>query len=1185
MATHTGFESPLTKSLPDYDSQPTASGPRASSAWDTVVGILTPLASLKLTVVLFLLALGIVFFGTLAQAEQDIWQVTNHYFRMDLTSFRAALGSAMAWIDLRILFPPAFFPNMPRIPWGYGFFFPSGWLIGIALFLNLTAAHLIRFRVQGRGTALAAGLVLMGLGVLLTIAVVAAGSQQTAMELQLFTDWPSLRILWLLTLCTAVSLTLLAASALIFHRRAGIVVLHAGVGLMMVGELIVGTSAVEGQMHIVEGQTVNYVMDSRKTELAIVDPSDPREDAVVAIPQTLLQKSLRNGTAIQDPALPFDAEVVDLQVNSRRQLAGTAATNPATAGIGLQQVAVPADPVSGTSTSGEANQPAVYVRVLKKGTNEALGVYLFGLQDWFAGKAEKVPVDGKTYDVSLRYKHTYKPYSMHLIDVNQDVYMGTQTPKSYSSELRLVDPTRHTDRKVKIWMNNPLRFAGETFYQSNYGRDQRTGLEYTGLQVVTNTGWRIPYVSCTMMAWGMLAQFGITLWRYVTRRRWGVGPDAAGFDAADFRTADFGTAGNGARGDLEAQSLWQAAGNMPAAAFRGGLAGSASKADWIVPLAVTLLCTLWLLSRAYIPKPNVGQVDLDTFGRLPVMFEGRIKPMDTLARNSLRIVSDRQTFRDENDTQQPAIRWALDVITDSPAAVKHRVFRIQNLEVLDMLGLERRSGFRYAIEEFLPKLDVFGQQVQQARLTDAKQQSVYQKKILELQDRISHYVLLIESFRPAPLRAENLSEDLAREQNRREQHSGGSLPLAVPPRELKGEWQPYSFAEFDGRAQAMAAAQGIHVAPSNPAVDAWTKILRAYGDKSSDAAAFNRSVQDYWTLLRAAPPQEWTPTKTSFETDFNHFAPFYCAMILYMGAFLLGWLSWLGWNVPLRRAALWLTLLTLAAHTLAIAARIYISGRPPITSLYSSTLFVGWFGVVLAILLEFYSPLGIANVVGAFLGFATLLISVLLTTAVPSFKGDSFTVLVAVLDTQFWLATHVTCVTAGYSATLLAGLLGIMYVLRGLLTPSQTSGVAQETTRMIYGTLCFAIFFSFFGTVLGGLWADDSWGRFWGWDPKENGALIIVLWNAVVLHAYWGRMVRERGLAVLSIVGNIVTAWSWFGVNELGIGLHTYGFTEGVLLVLGLVVAAHLIIIAMGLTPERFWRSTRTNRITALGAP
>ena len=91
---------------------------------------------------------------------------------------------------------------------------------------------------------------------------------------------------------------------------------------------------------------------------------------------------------------------------------------------------------------------------------------------------------------------------------------------------------------------------------------------------------------------------------------------------------------------------------------------------------------------------------------------------------------------------------------------------------------------------------------------------------------------------------------------------------------------------------------------------------------------------------------------------------------------------------------------------------------------------------------------------------------------------------------------------------------------------------------MIYGVVCFATLFSFVGTVLGGIWADQSWGRFWGWDPKENGALLIVIWNALILHARWGGMVKQRGMAVLAVVGNIVTAWSWFGTNMLGVGLH-----------------------------------------------
>jgi ABC-type transport system involved in cytochrome c biogenesis permease subunit len=222
--------------------------------------------------------------------------------------------------------------------------------------------------------------------------------------------------------------------------------------------------------------------------------------------------------------------------------------------------------------------------------------------------------------------------------------------------------------------------------------------------------------------------------------------------------------------------------------------------------------------------------------------------------------------------------------------------------------------------------------------------------------------------------------------------------------------------------------------------------------------------------------------------------------------------------------------------------------------------------------------------VAAGAGFLALLIGYKMTTSVVSFKGDTFTVLVAVLDTNFWLATHVTCVAAGYSATFLAGFLGMVYVVRGLFSPSLTPRVGRDITRMIYGTICFAIFFSFFGTVLGGLWADDSWGRFWGWDPKENGALIIVLWNALVLHALWGRIIADRGLAVLAIAGNIATAWSWFGVNELGVGLHSYGFTEGVLLYLGMWVALQIGLILCGLVPQNLWLSNVMQRNAAHSA-
>jgi ABC-type transport system involved in cytochrome c biogenesis permease subunit len=138
---------------------------------------------------------------------------------------------------------------------------------------------------------------------------------------------------------------------------------------------------------------------------------------------------------------------------------------------------------------------------------------------------------------------------------------------------------------------------------------------------------------------------------------------------------------------------------------------------------------------------------------------------------------------------------------------------------------------------------------------------------------------------------------------------------------------------------------------------------------------------------------------------------------------------------------------------------------------------------------------------------------------------------------------------------------------------SQNLTLGEALTKMVYAIICFATLFSFIGTVLGGIWADQSWGRFWGWDPKENGALLIVLWNAIILHAKWGGMIRERGLMNLAIIGNIITAFSWFGVNMLGIGLHSYGFMDAAFKWLMYFNASQILFIVLGMFPLRIWKS------------
>ena len=253
-------------------------------------------------------------------------------------------------------------------------------------------------------------------------------------------------------------------------------------------------------------------------------------------------------------------------------------------------------------------------------------------------------------------------------------------------------------------------------------------------------------------------------------------------------------------------------------------------------------------------------------------------------------------------------------------------------------------------------------------------------------------------------------------------------------------------------------------------------------------------------------------------------------------------------------------------HILGLIARTALQGRPPVTNLYSSAVFVGWAGALLGLVAERAHKKGFAAAAASALGFVTLLIAHHLTGS-----GDTMEMMRAVLDSNFWLATHVVCVTIGYSSTFLAGALGVAWVVRRHVVKEPDPEASRALVSLTYGVIAFALLFSFVGTMLGGIWADQSWGRFWGWDPKENGALLIVLWNAFILHARWGGFARERGIMLMVVFGNVITSLSWFGVNMLGIGLHSYGFMDKAFWWLSAFIASQLLIMALGRLPPRFW--------------
>ena len=662
------------------------------------------------------------------------------------------------------------------------------------------------------------------------------------------------------------------------------------------------------------------------------------------------------------------------------------------------------------------------------------------------------------------------------------------------------------------------------------------------------------------------------------------------------------------------------------------------------PWALLLLAILYIVGGLMPPK---AKTDLDyvAFGKLPILKGGRTKPLDSLARNSLRKISEREVvplegnapdgswgdldkLKDTNDegvyyrrwyqfNKRPkkleATQWLMEVLFDPDKADKRFIFRVDHPDLAGEFNLHQKgvdlSGIQFfsfnQLREHLSKLESRSKAIAQIK---QEQRDPHEKATIKLAGALHGYLQLRTGILPNfPGLQSTMQEDLEKLKSLAPGIKEANLK-AVNEEEPDGgqreEFQqvirPYAIMAQDGMTSDNSGnlliiplldagkesgdwhKLGDNVISSirdyfreegnatkplefHPVVEFYGKLDTAFSQNNADK--FNTVVDDYGRWLTDHNLGSEIK-KTSQENYYNHFAPFGKSKRLYVIALIFACLSWLNLSRGLGNAAFYLVGLALVVHTTGIIFRMWLEGRPPVTNLYSSALFIGWGSVLLGWVLERFYRNGIGSSVAAMIGFCTLLIADQLAMG-----SDTMEMMRAVLDTNFWLATHVVAITLGYAATFLAGFLALVYVLRGTLTSSLTTENGQSIARMIYGIVCFATLFSFVGTVLGGIWADQSWGRFWGWDTKENGALLIVIWNAIILHCRWGGFIRDRGLAALAIFGNIVTAWSWFGVNMLGIGLHSYGFMDEAFNALKWFAISQMVIIVVGCLPLHYWAS------------
>jgi ResB-like family len=291
-------------------------------------------------------------------------------------------------------------------------------------------------------------------------------------------------------------------------QKLGIHLTHAGLIIMLAGGLFTDLFAVESHMRLERGDTKNYSEDQRRMELAVIDTSDNDLDQVTAIPETVL----RQNRTIDHWSLPFRMVVRNFYQNSRLKMlseAGTGARPIANQGPGAM---IAVEPIPRTTGMDERDVPCAAIEIIPKDSGGSLGTWL--VSDAL-GAPQTFSCGGRTWMIAMRTSRYYKPYSVTLQKFTHERYAGTEIPKNFASRVTLIDPERSVNRDVLIYMNHPLRYRGETFYQAGFQKDDSA----TILQVVYNPSFIAPYVACVIVAAGLLVQFGFHLIGFSRQRR------------------------------------------------------------------------------------------------------------------------------------------------------------------------------------------------------------------------------------------------------------------------------------------------------------------------------------------------------------------------------------------------------------------------------------------------------------------------------------------------------------------------------------------------------------------------------------------------------------------------------------------------------------------------------------------
>ncbi|MCP4849651.1 MAG: cytochrome c biogenesis protein CcsA [Verrucomicrobiaceae bacterium] len=635
---------------------------------------------------------------------------------------------------------------------------------------------------------------------------------------------------------------------------------------------------------------------------------------------------------------------------------------------------------------------------------------------------------------------------------------------------------------------------------------------------------------------------------------------------------------------------------------------------------------------------------VELFGSLPVLEEGRLKPIETVARYKLLRMNSSKSLRlpvGGEKLKISATEWMLDCLFRPELAKKIPVFKVNNPDVLINLGLEPHHSprERYSYEEFSSVVDPEGMPKVLRRLSELT--NAY-SKVLDDPEREQE----AKQLRRDPVKAGTLSlktnmnefEWLVNTLNFARDGLGVDLGEISPEFVKTGTGKTsvsYFLEVFDKVREVARLPDGgeAFVAKLNtvfsilerdtmtagikdnssmtslamfPPIsrddEEWVKpgyIIEQLTFKVDELSDIDKALFTRWAMpkikalerLAGAVDSETEKvnsqiflseldslhknivseaearseySKVKLEMFNNRAGLFHWALGFYFLAFLLIAFTWLAPASAFARFAslgVWaMTGVATIALIAGIILRSVMLGRPPISTLYETIPFITASAVLLCLFIEVFDRKKIALAVATLLGVGGMFLAMRFELKEAR---DTLKVLEAVLRSNFWLATHVIAINIGYAAALLAGAIGHIYIFAALFGVKNRDFL-KAVTRMVYGVSCFGLVFALVGTVLGGVWANDSWGRFWGWDPKENGALMICIGILVMLHARMGGLIKDLGISMFAVFVSIITVFSWWHVNQLETGLHSYGFTDGIMFWLYLTYGIEFSVIALG---------------------